>query len=168
MATTADNPALFTSENLPDTTGMCIGIVAAEWNGDITGELLAGALRVLEKTSCKYELLKVPGTFELTSGAFLMASRHKVDAVICLGCVIRGETPHFDYICQSVTNGLTTLNATSAVPFIFGVLTTNNLQQALDRIGGKHGHKGEEAAVTALKMAALKKSFATEGKIGFR
>ena len=98
----------------------------------------------------------VPGSFELTLGAKLLADNMYVDAVICLGCVIQGETPHFDYICQGVTKGITDLNTQYNIPFVFGVLTVLDQQQALDRAGGKHGNKGDEAAITAIKMAALK------------
>ncbi len=97
----------------------------------------------------------VPGSFELTIGAQFLAEYDDVDAVICLGCVIQGETPHFTYICQGVTQGITQLNLEYNIPFIFGVLTVNNKDQALDRAGGKHGNKGDEAAITAIKMAAL-------------
>jgi len=97
----------------------------------------------------------VPGSFELTIGAQLLAESYDVDAIICLGCVIQGETPHFTYICQSVTYGITKLNLDYGIPFIFGVLTTLNHDQALERSGGKHGNKGDEAAVTAIKMVAL-------------
>jgi 6,7-dimethyl-8-ribityllumazine synthase len=94
------------------------------------------------------------GSFELTLGAQFLAEYDDLDAVICLGCVIQGETPHFTYICQGVTQGITQLNLEYNIPFIFGVLTTNTQQQAIDRAGGKHGNKGDEAAVTAIKMAA--------------
>ena len=167
MSASGNSKVAFNTSDLPDGSGLTIGIVTAEWNHEITGELLAGALRVLTKSGCSTELMSVPGTFELTSGAGILASRHKLDAVICFGCVIKGETPHFDYICQSVTQGLTILNAAGTLPFVFGVLTTLDHQQALERIGGKHGHKGEEAAVTALKMAALKKHYNTKGSVGF-
>ncbi len=99
----------------------------------------------------------VPGSFELTLGAQFLAEYDDLDAVICLGCVIQGETPHFTFICQGVTQGITQLNMEYNLPFIFGVLTTENLQQAIDRAGGKHGNKGDEAAVTAIKMAALQR-----------
>jgi 6,7-dimethyl-8-ribityllumazine synthase len=99
----------------------------------------------------------VPGTFEISLGAQWMAEYEDLDGVICLGCVIQGETPHFTYICEGVTQGITQLNLDYNIPFIFGVLTTLNLQQALDRAGGKHGNKGDEAAVTAIKMAALQR-----------
>jgi len=101
-------------------------------------------------------VVTVPGTFELTLGAQLMAEK-EVDAVICLGCVIQGETPHFDYICQGVTQGITQLNMNYNIPIVFGVLTTNTLEQAQDRSGGKHGNKGDEAAITAIKMVQLKR-----------
>jgi 6,7-dimethyl-8-ribityllumazine synthase len=100
--------------------------------------------------------MTVPGSFELTFGCRLMADKHALDAVIALGCVIQGETKHFDYICQGVTHGITELNLEYDIPFIFGVLTTNTQQQALDRAGGKHGNKGDEAAITAIKMVGLK------------
>jgi 6,7-dimethyl-8-ribityllumazine synthase len=99
----------------------------------------------------------VPGSFELTIGAQFLAEYDDLDAIICLGCIIQGETPHFTYICQGVTQGITQLNLDYNIPFIFGVLTTDNHQQALDRAGGKHGNKGDEAAVTAIKMAALQR-----------
>jgi 6,7-dimethyl-8-ribityllumazine synthase len=99
----------------------------------------------------------VPGSFELTLGAQLLAENTNVDAVICLGCVIQGETRHFDFICNSVTHGITEHNINYNMPFIFGVLTTGTQEQALERAGGKHGNKGDEAAITALKMIALQK-----------
>jgi len=101
-------------------------------------------------------VIHVPGSFELTAGARLLAEKKDYDAIICLGCVIQGETPHFTYICQGVTQGITQLNIDYGIPFIFGVLTTNTLQEAKDRAGGIHGNKGDEAAVTAIKMAALR------------
>jgi len=108
-------------------------------------------------------LRHVPGSFELTAGAQMMTKYTFVDAIICIGCVIRGETPHFDYICQGVTAGLTQVSINSEIPVIFGVLTTNNSEQALDRAGGKHGNKGVEAAITAIKMVALKRGFQIRG-----
>jgi 6,7-dimethyl-8-ribityllumazine synthase len=102
--------------------------------------------------------IKVPGSFELTSGADILLSSKNLDAVICLGCVIQGETPHFGFICNAVANGVTKVSIKHTKPVIFGVLTTDNLQQALDRAGGKHGNKGEEAAVTAIMMAGIKPS----------
>ena len=137
---------------------MKIGIVVSEWNEEITAALLEGALNTLQRfgvLKTNIEVLTVPGSFELPFGARKLARTGSPDAVICLGCVIRGGTPHFDYICQGVTTGITGLNLSEEIPFIFGVLTTDDLQQARDRAGGKHGNKGDEAAVTALKMVAL-------------
>ncbi len=146
--------------NVPDASDFRFGIVVAEWNRDITEALLDGALRTLRKhgTPASNIIVKnVPGSFELTLGAQFLAEYEDLDAIICLGCVIQGETPHFTYICQGVTQGITQLNLEYNIPFIFGVLTTNTKQEALDRAGGKHGNKGDEAAVTAIKMAALQK-----------
>jgi 6,7-dimethyl-8-ribityllumazine synthase len=144
--------------SVPDANGMRIGIIVSEWNNDITEALYQGAFDVLTKHGVnKNDIIKdyVPGTFELTYGAKRIAEYSKVDAVIVLGCVIQGETRHFDFICQGVTQGLTDLNIKLNLPVIFGVLTTDNKQQALDRAGGKHGNKGAEAAVTAIKMVAF-------------
>jgi 6,7-dimethyl-8-ribityllumazine synthase len=140
---------------------MKFGIVVAEWNSEITEALYRGAYTTLLKHGAKEENIirkYVPGTFELTLGAQLIAQNTDVDAVIVLGCVIQGETRHFDFICQGITQGITTLNMDYSMPFIFGVLTTENQQQALDRAGGKHGNKGDEAAVTAIKMVSLQRS----------
>ncbi|MBI5009681.1 MAG: 6,7-dimethyl-8-ribityllumazine synthase [Bacteroidia bacterium] len=118
------------------------------------------ALKTLKKhgaTEDNIVIKHVPGSFELTLGAQFLAEYDDLDAIICLGCVIQGETPHFTYICQGVTQGITQLNLEYNIPFVFGVLTTINLQQAKDRSGGKHGNKGDEAAVTAIKMAALQR-----------
>ncbi len=141
---------------------MRFGVVVAEWNFEVTSALAQGAVQTLEKHGAVEEniLVKyVPGTFELTLGAQYFAEMENVDAIILLGCVIQGETRHFDFICQGVTQGTTSLNMKYNKPFIFGVLTTDNQQQALDRSGGKLGNKGDEAAVTAIKMVALKNSF---------
>lgn len=130
-------------------------IVVAEWNEDITEALYEGAVSalILNGANKKNIIRKnVPGTFELSLGAFWMAEKINIDAVICLGCVIQGETPHFDYICQAVAYGITEASLKTRKPVIFGVLTTLNKQQALDRSGGKFGNKGEEAALTAIKM----------------
>jgi len=152
----------YDAHSVPDAGKMKFGIIVSDWNRDITWALLDGAESTLKKhgAKAKYITVKhVPGSFELTPGARLLAEYTDADAVICLGCVIRGETPHFTYICQAVTQGITQLNLNYNIPFIFGVLTTENHQQALDRAGGKLGNKGDEAAVTAIKMAALKKKF---------
>jgi 6,7-dimethyl-8-ribityllumazine synthase len=138
---------------------MQFGIVAAEWNNSITDKLLEGACSTLEKHGVKPDHIHVrhvPGSFELTYGVRKLAEGCKsLDAVIVLGCVIRGDTPHFDYVCASVTQGITQLNLQGGIPFVFGLLTTDTLQQAEDRAGGRYGNKGDEAAVTAIKMAAF-------------
>ena len=137
---------------------MRIGIVVAEWNIAITGALRDGAIKTLKKNGVPEKnivITYVPGSFELTLGAQLLCGNKKIDAVIALGCVIQGETRHFDFICDAVANGITNLNIKYNKPVIFGVLTPNTLKQAQDRAGGKHGNKGDEAAVTALKMLAL-------------
>jgi len=157
MATKLKNLSTFQSE-IPSAEGMKFGIVVAEWNWMVTGELLAGAVSLLRRQGCADEdivIKKVPGTFELSLGAQFFAEYTDVDAVIVLGCVIQGETRHFDFICQGVTQGVGQVALTWNMPVIFGVLTTENEQQALDRAGGKHGNKGDEAAATAISMVAL-------------
>lgn len=144
--------------SVPDAGKMRFGIVVSDWNHDITQSLLEGATKTLKKhgaTDNNIVIKHVPGSFELTLGAQFFAEYDDLDAIICLGCIIQGETPHFSYICQSVTYGITKLNLDYNIPFIFGVLTTLNQEQAQDRAGGKNGNKGDEAAVTAIKMAAL-------------
>jgi 6,7-dimethyl-8-ribityllumazine synthase len=154
------NLSVYDPGKVPDAGKMRFGIVVSDWNDKVTSALLKGAEKCLKKhgvTSKNIVVRHVPGAFELTLGGQFLAEYDDLDGVICLGCVIRGETPHFDYICQGVTHGITQLNMEYNIPFIFGVLTTDNLQQALDRAGGKHGNKGDEAAITAIKMAALQK-----------
>jgi len=146
---------------VPSAANMRFGIVVAEWNPEVTMALATGAVETLKKHGATDEniLVKhVPGSFELPLGAQFLAEYGDVDAVIILGCVIQGETRHFDYICEGVTQGTKDLNLKYNKPFIFGLLTTLNQQQALDRAGGKHGNKGDEAAVTAIKMVHLKNS----------
>ncbi|MCG6190978.1 6,7-dimethyl-8-ribityllumazine synthase [Maribellus maritimus] len=148
--------------SVPSAQNIRFGIVVAEWNQKITFALAEGAISTLKKHGATDEniLVKyVPGSFELPLGAQYFAEMENVDAIIILGCVIQGETRHFDFICQGVTQGTIDLNLKYNKPFIFGVLTTENQQQALDRAGGKHGNKGDEAAITAIKMVALKTSF---------
>jgi len=155
-----NNLSAYDPESVPNAKEMRFGIVVSDWNREVTWSLLDGAVATLKKhgASNKNIVVKhVPGSFELTLGAQFLAEYDDLDAVICLGCVIQGETPHFTYICQGVTQGITQLNMEYNIPFIFGVLTTNNQQQAVDRAGGKHGNKGDEAAVTAIKMAALQR-----------
>ena len=161
MATNLKNLSDYDPNKVPSAKEMKVAIVVSEWNNEITDPLLKGAYDTLLRhgaVEMNITIHHVPGSFELTSGAKLLAETEKFDGIICIGCVIRGETPHFDFICQGVTQGITALNIQYNIPFIFGVLTTNDLQQAKDRAGGKHGNKGDEAAVTAIKMIALKKN----------
>jgi 6,7-dimethyl-8-ribityllumazine synthase len=158
LATQYHNLSDYDPNSMPDASAMKVGIVVAEWNYDITSRLKDGAVNTLLKNGVKEENIFVqwvPGSFELVFGARAMAALSDVDAVIILGCVIRGETPHFDYICSGVTQGITQLNLTEDIPFVFGLLTNENMQQSIDRAGGIHGNKGDEAAVTAIKMIAL-------------
>ena len=155
MATAFHNLSAYDPSTVPSAENMKFGIVVSEWNENITGPLLQGAIETLKKNGAKDENIAikfVPGSFELTFGANQFINNTDVDAVIILGCVIKGETPHFDYVCAGVTQGITTLNETGNVPVIYGLVTTNDLQQALDRAGGKHGNKGDECAITAIKM----------------
>ena len=136
-----------------------IGIVVSDWNEQITEALYSGAFQTLVKagvTRDNIERMNVPGSFELSLGSQWMAEKKSIDAVICLGCVIQGDTKHFDFICDAVAQGITKVSLKHNKPVIFGVLTTNNMKQALDRAGGKHGNKGDEAAATALGMLAIK------------
>jgi 6,7-dimethyl-8-ribityllumazine synthase len=152
MATSDKNLALFSSQ-LPDATGRTIGIVCARWNSEVTERLLAGAHEALEKMNCSSVITKmVPGTFELPLGASLLCKLPEIDAVITLGCVVQGETRHFDFICQAAAQGVMQCGLEHSKPAVFGVLTTDNQEQALERAGGKHGNKGYEAAVTAAEM----------------
>jgi 6,7-dimethyl-8-ribityllumazine synthase len=155
MATACHNLSSYDPSKMPDGANMRIGIVVAEWNEEITFALRDGAVSTLLKNGVQSENIVVdyvPGSFELTYGAQAMAESHELDAVIILGCVVRGGTPHFDYVCSGVTQGITHLNTLYGIPFIFGLLTTDDMQQAIDRAGGIHGNKGDEAAVTAIKM----------------
>lgn len=155
MATVYRNLSDYDSTSVPHTEEMKFGIVVSEWNSNITDKLLEGALETLKKHGVKPEsiLVKtVPGSFELTYGANQMLENCDLDAVIVLGCVIKGDTPHFDYVCMGVTQGITQLNTTSDIPVIYGLVTTLNMKQAQDRCGGKLGNKGSECAITAIKM----------------
>ena len=154
------NLSVYNPDSVPDASEMRFGVVVSDWNKEVTWSLLDGAVKTLKKhgaTEKNIIVKHVPGSFELTLGAQFLAEYDDLDAVICLGCVIQGETPHFTYICQGVTQGITQLNLEYNLPFIFGVLTTTNQQQAADRAGGILGNKGDEAAVTAIKMAALQR-----------
>lgn len=140
---------------MPDTTNMRFGIVVSEWNNNITDRLLDGAVSTLKANGVEANnitVCRVPGSFELVYGAAQLAKHGYVDAIIAIGCVIRGDTPHFDYICQATSQGLAELNAMGEKPVIFGLITVNNKEQAEERAGGALGNKGNEFAVTAIKM----------------
>lgn len=140
---------------LPDVPEMRVAIVQAEWNHHITDALTNGAVDLFKQqgfTDDRIDIFKVPGTVELTFAASQLIEASLYDAIIVFGCVIRGGTPHFDYVCQSVTQGITSLNADCDIPVIFGVLTVDNEQDAIDRAGGRLGNKGTEAAEAAIKM----------------
>lgn len=157
MSVNSDNLLNYTGIQLP--TGACVVIVRTEWNAATLDKLEAGCKKVLDENNISYTVVTVPGAFEITFAIkrFWEAHKYKEDkphAFIALGCVIKGDTPHFDYVCRAVTDGVVQLNLLLPVPTIFGVLTVDSQQQADERLGGKHGHKGEEAAITALKMIA--------------
>jgi len=171
MASSLKNLSQYDEASMPSAEKMSFGIVVSEWNKDITHALYKACYDTLIKHGAKAENIyteQVPGTFELPVGAKIIATSEKTDAVICLGCVIKGETSHNEYINQSVAIALANMSIASGKPFIFGVLTPNDHQQALDRAGGKHGNKGVEAATTAIRMAELKeKRGSAKQKIGF-
>ena len=144
--------------------GASVVIVRTEWNEEIVGALEEGCRQILDKGKIPYRVIKVPGAFEIPFAirSYWDAHKYKDDrphAFIALGCVLRGDTPHFEYVCRAVTDGVLQLNMSLPVPTIFGILTVDNQQQAQDRIGGPHGHKGAEAAITALKMISVQKSY---------
>ncbi|MFI3323895.1 MAG: 6,7-dimethyl-8-ribityllumazine synthase [Rikenellaceae bacterium] len=164
MATKNHNLSQFDTA-LPSAKDLSFGIVVAEWNPEVTGALAEGAVKTLREAGCPEEniiIKHVPGTFELPLGAQFFAEYTEVDAIIVLGCVIQGDTPHFDYVCSGVTQGVTELQLRWNIPVAFGVLTVLDTQQALDRCGGSLGNKGDEAAATALKMAHLQRTMVTE------
>ena len=158
MATKEKNLSAQNVGKHSDVSSKKIALVISEWNEEITGSLYEGAFNSLTQNGIqKGNVIStyVPGSFELSLGAQKMAKQKGVDAVICLGCVIQGETRHFEFICQSVAQGLKDVSLKYDKPVIFGVLTTDTFQQALDRAGGKYGNKGDEAAITAIKMLNL-------------
>ncbi|MDN3687986.1 6,7-dimethyl-8-ribityllumazine synthase [Cyclobacterium jeungdonense] len=155
MASTLKNLSQHSDSNIQDIGSKRFGLLVSEWNDEITESLYSGALETLLRYGAKRENIfrkNVPGSFELPLGAQWMAKQEKIDAVICLGCVIQGETRHFEFICNAVAQGITQVGLKYDKPVIFGVLTPDTQQQALDRAGGKHGNKGDEAAITAIKM----------------
>lgn len=162
MATAYHNLSEYDFNTVPDASKMKFGIVVSEWNYNITGALLRGAVETLKRHGAKEEniLVKhVPGSFELTFGANQFINHGEVDAVIAIGCVVRGDTPHFDYVCMGATQGIAQLNASGDTPVIYGLITTNTMEQAEDRAGGKLGNKGDECAITAIKMIDFACSF---------
>ncbi|MFM7401156.1 MAG: 6,7-dimethyl-8-ribityllumazine synthase [Bacteroidota bacterium] len=171
MASALSNLSEYNEENIPSAEKMSFGIVVAEWNRHITHALLDGCVQTLLRhgaTEDNIRVAQVPGSFELTAGAAALGAELRLDAVICLGCVIKGETSHDEYINHAVAGGLTQLGIQTGKPHIFGLLTVLNEHQALDRAGGRHGNKGVEAAVTAIRMVALKQALRNDlRKIGF-
>ncbi|HQD10198.1 MAG TPA: 6,7-dimethyl-8-ribityllumazine synthase [Flavihumibacter sp.] len=163
MSSTHSSPLSLFNGILPENT--CIVLVKTEWNAEVVDALEAGCRRVLAQSNIEHiETVLVPGAVEIPFAVKAYWEAHHEKAVyphafIALGCVVRGDTPHFEYVCQAVTNGVGDLNLQLPVPVIFGVLTVNTNEQAQERISGKHGHKGEEAAVTALKMISLQLQF---------
>jgi 6,7-dimethyl-8-ribityllumazine synthase len=168
MAEVSNSNLFQTNAGILDTNA-CIVIVRTEWNAAIVDELENGCLKIFqEKGLADIRVVTVPGAFEIPFGikSYWDANKYKDDrpnAFIALGCVLRGDTPHFEYVCRGVTDGVMQLNLTLPVPVIFGILTVDNDQQAQERIGGKHGHKGEEAAITALKMISVTQAFRRHG-----
>ena len=171
MASALKNLSSYNEKSIPSAKPFTFGIVVSEWNADITHALYKGCFETLEKHGASKEniqTLQVPGSFELPIGAKILAGAHRLDAVICIGCVIKGETSHNEYINSAVATGLMGMSIASGIPCIFGLLTPNDEQQAKDRAGGKHGNKGVEAAVTAIRMADLRKNTSRkDSRIGF-
>lgn len=160
MSTSLKNLSNYDADDLPDCSDLKFGIVVSEWNKSITSSLAQGAIETLIKHGTQPENVivhYVPGSFELPLGGRYLLESGFPDAVILIGCLIQGETRHFEFICQAVAYGCMQLGLTYAKPAVFGVLTTDNVQQAIERSGGVHGNKGIEAALTAIKMADLGK-----------
>lgn len=160
MATANKNLSQYDKNMVPSAKDFRFGIVVSEWNESITENLYKGAFEALIDNGAKEENIvkwDVPGSFELIYGSKRMIDTQNVDAVIAIGSVIQGETKHFDFVCEGVAQGIKDLNILTDVPVVFCVLTDNTLQQAIDRSGGKHGNKGTEAAIVAVKMANLRK-----------
>lgn len=158
MASSIKNLSDYSNKNVIDISEKTFAIVVSEWNEEVTEALYNGAYKTLLDNGAKEANIvrvDVPGSFELSLGAQKLAQREDIDAVICLGCVVQGETKHFDFICEAVAHGITNVSLKYDKPVIFGVLTPNTQEQATDRAGGKHGNKGDEAAITAVKMLAV-------------
>lgn len=162
MSSSHKNLSDFSHIEIKSAKDLKFAIVVSQWNAEITGALLNGAIDGLLKNGASgdgIKILEVPGSYELISGADIALRNKDFDAIICLGCVIQGETRHFDFICNAVANGISNVATKYNKPVIFGLLTTDNMQQAIDRAGGKHGNKGEEAAITAIQMAHISADF---------
>ena len=173
MATENQNLSEYNLDSVPKASALRIALLVSEWNNEITDNLLKGAKETLEALQFEPDNLivrRVPGAYELPIAAQFACKTLHVDAVICLGSVVRGETSHFDYVCQAVAQGVKDVSLKFDIPVVFGILTDDTMQQGLDRSGGKHGNKGVEAAVTAVKMAHLKINLgelSSSGTIGF-
>jgi 6,7-dimethyl-8-ribityllumazine synthase len=160
MATAGKDLSSYDATGVPSGAGLRLGVVVSQWNHEITQALRDGALETLLKHGVSLRAIReerVPGSFELPLGAQLLLEHGEVDGVICIGSVVRGETPHFDFVCQAVSQGIMDLNLKTGKPVIFCVLTDNTLEQARDRSGGKHGNKGIECAIALLQMCDLRK-----------
>jgi 6,7-dimethyl-8-ribityllumazine synthase len=171
MASALKNLSAYNPELIPDVAGKTFGIVVTDYHEDITHKLYEGCYETLVQhgvAEADIHTAQVPGAYELPVGARMLAQSKSLDAIICLGCVIKGETTHNDYINSAVANALMSMGVASGKPVIFGLLTPNTHEQAVDRAGGKHGNKGIEAAVTAIRMVALKESLGEQKKsIGY-
>jgi len=168
MSSAEKNLSSYRPADLPDASNLKFGIVVADFNQSISNSLLQGCIKTLHKQGVideQIEIVRVPGAFELPFAAQKLFDHKRPDAVICLGCIIKGETRHNEYISQATANGIMQLSLQEKRPVIFGVLTTETAQQAIDRSGGKHGNKGIEAAVAAIRMASLRTK---PGRVGFR
>jgi len=162
MATKDTNLSHYDKSTIPNTKNLRFGIVVSNWNSDITENLFKGTLSALiENNVSENDIIRldVPGSFELIYGCKKMIETQNLDVIIAIGCVIQGQTKHFDFMCQGVTQGIKDLNIKYDIPVIFCVLTDQNRQQSIDRSGGKHGNKGTEAAIVAIKMADLRRKF---------
>ncbi|MEX0968132.1 MAG: 6,7-dimethyl-8-ribityllumazine synthase [Bacteroidia bacterium] len=173
MSTAGQSGSFSPSGLLPKIKEKKFGIVYAQWHEEIINSLVTGAEKILSEfgiPEANITKRSVPGSFELPLGAYYLSKFAKADAVICIGCVVKGETPHFHYICDAVANHIMQLSSVHNKPFIFGVLTVDTMEQATERAGGKHGNKGEEAALAALQMLQLKEELSTPkqgGQLGF-
>ena len=171
MSSKEQNLSTYKVEDIPNLEGKKIGIVVSEWNQTITEALKQGAIETLIQhgvNEADIQVVYVPGSFELPLGAKMLYGQHSPDGIICIGCVIKGETKHDEYISNAVAGGLMNLNLVANIPVVFGVLTPNTKEQAEDRAGGKYGNKGVEAAVTVLKMIHLRSEIKKDKKsIGF-